>query len=733
MRLIIRPEEPQAAFAVEMEEEGTVAELVERVKTGVHAVQRLTCFLRGIKVILSPSFPLLFYTLQDGDSVFSRSTASLSNAPQERLKDLDRLYLCRLLREVQQGTLPAFQRLLADYYLSATCSIDEDEQLVDQFGSGCWGCVHYASYFSHPEFLSYLIEVGANVNKESLDGWTPLQLATWKGHFECNSHSGVKVLLSCPNIEVDKMTSFRGSALHLASYKGFNAIAEALLDAHASMTLQDYKGRIPLQLAASQEIIEMIPKYMGAQILRKCGKADAAVPSLWDDVLEPPELYSGSLLLVEAVRERDREVYVELDVMQGEVRVFQGRDSRSEPETVVKLVEVQSLQLNETAVQPYLLLTHTTGRLKFHSSSSLQPWHTRLTHSHRLHLSKASPFSLFRISITEPAPPPLPPKPLHSEPVGDSIQLDWFDITEELGKGSFGCVYLARKKKTREVYALKALDKRALARDHQLKYALGECRILRQLDSPFIVRLYDSFQTPNRLYMLLEYCSGKDLGVLLESRGTVKQDEARFYTAEIILALEYLHDRDIMYRDLKPDNVLLDSTGHIKLADFGLAKENVTASRIAKSFCGSPAYLAPETLGKEGAGKAADVYGLGATLYELLTGQPPFYSEDLKELYQNIRVGKLELGKSMNSVLKDLLKSLLGHDPHQRPTLSQVKQHPFFRKINWTALSQRQVTPPFKPPPPNHSPAKHESPAKLLDKDYSVEPTLEECVLDFDH
>ena len=736
MRLIIRPEEPQAAFTVEIEEEGSVAELVQRIGSGGgQCAQRLTCFLRGIRVLLNPSFPLLFYSLQDGDNIFSEPTVPPSHSPREFLTDLDSLYLSRLLREVQQGSLASFQRLLADYYLTATCSIEEDEQLVDKFGGGSWGCIHYASYFSHPEILAYLIEVGVNVNKESLDGWTPLQLAAWKGHLDCNSHSGVKVLLGCPNIEVDKMTSFRGSALHLASYKGFYAIAEALLDAHASMTLQDYKGRIPLEMTASQDIIEMIPKYMGTEILRKYGKPDALVPNLWDDVVDPPQPYRGSLFLVESFSERDREVFVELDVIQGELRVFQGRNSNQEPETMVKLGDVQLIQLNEASPRPYLLLTHVAGRLKFHSSESLQQWHSCLAHSHRLHHSKASPFALFRISIAEPAAPPplpLPSKPLIADTLGESIRLDWFDIVEELGKGSFGCVYLVKKKTTGEIYALKALDKRALARDHQLKYALGECRILRQLDSPFIVHLYDSFQTPNRFYMLLEYCPGKDLGVVLESRGTFKQDEVRFFAAEILLALEYLHDRDIMYRDLKPDNVLLDSTGHIKLADFGLAKENVTASRIAKSFCGSPAYLSPETLGKEGAGKAADVYGLGATLYELLTGEPPYYSEDLKELYQNIKTGKLEFGKSMNSVLKDLLKSLLDRDPHHRPTLAQVKQHPFFRKINWSALSQHQVTPPYKPPAPHKSPAKQATPVKLADKDYSAGPTLEECMLDFD-
>ena len=532
------------------------------------------------------------------------------------------------------------------------------------------------------------------------------------------------------------MTSFRGSPLHLASYKGFASIVEVLLDSHASMTLEDHKGRIPLELTSSQDIIEMIPKYMGVEVLKKYGKTDVAVPSLWDDVLEPPEPFNGVLLLVEADREKDREVYVELDILQGELKVFNGREGMGGVESVVKMMDVQSIKVNSAGTAPYLLVTHASGRLKFHSQSSLLTWHEQLSHAYRLSCSKSSPFSLFRVSLTEPNLPPLATplltsKPLPSPPV-ESTRLDWFDIMDELGKGSFGCVYLAKRKTTGEVYALKALNKQSLARDRQLKYALGECRILRQLDNPFIVRLYDSFQTPNRLYMVLEYCPGKDLGVILEEKGPLKHSEAQFYAAEIILALEYLHERDIMYRDLKPDNVLLDAVGHVKLADFGLAKENVTASRIAKSFCGSPAYLSPETIGKEGAGKAADVYGLGATLYELMTGEPPYYSQDIKELYYKIQHGQLEFERSLSSSAKDLFRQLLHRDPHQRPSLAQIKQHPFFRKVNWTSLSQRQVTPPYKPPTTRKAPKKPEAHIKLMDKDYSTAPTMEECVLGFD-
>jgi serum/glucocorticoid-regulated kinase 2 len=304
-------------------------------------------------------------------------------------------------------------------------------------------------------------------------------------------------------------------------------------------------------------------------------------------------------------------------------------------------------------------------------------------------------------------------------------------VLEEIGAGSFGCVYRARRKETREIVALKALNKKMLVRNRQLKYAVGECRILRQLQSPFVVRMFDAFQTPNSLYMVLEYCAGKDLSVLLEQKQQFSADETRFYMSEIILALEYLHERDIMYRDLKPENVLLDDFGHVKLADFGLAKENVTTSRQAKSFCGSPAYLSPETLDKQGAGKPADLYGLGAVMYEMLTGMPPYYDDDLKVLYANIRRGVLDFPRNVNNTARELIKALLSKSPALRPKLADVKAHAFFRKVNWEQLAKKQVSPPVRPRAAS-SPAKTAK-VRLHDRDYSTEMSLEECLLDFDH
>jgi serum/glucocorticoid-regulated kinase 2 len=166
---------------------------------------------------------------------------------------------------------------------------------------------------------------------------------------------------------------------------------------------------------------------------------------------------------------------------------------------------------------------------------------------------------------------------------------------------------------------------------------LSELSILKQLHHPFLVHLHFSFQTPYYLYLALDYCGRGDLSRYM-TRGVILEElTAKFIIAEIILAIEYLHEKNIIYRDLKPENVILDDEGYIKLIDFGLSKEGIEADFIAKSFCGSPAYLSPELISGSGTTKATDIYSIGTILFEMLTGYPPFFTTSLKQLLNNIR------------------------------------------------------------------------------------------------
>lgn len=204
---------------------------------------------------------------------------------------------------------------------------------------------------------------------------------------------------------------------------------------------------------------------------------------------------------------------------------------------------------------------------------------------------------------------------------------------------------------------------------------MTERQVLSYVNNPFIVSLHYAFQTPSKLCLILDYCSGGDLSKHLKIEGRFTEDKARLYLCEIILALQDLHKRDIIYRDLKPDNVVLDEDGHCRLTDFGLSKEGVMYHTSgARSFCGSIAYLAPEMLKKNGHGKAVDWYLLGVLLYEMLVGQPPYYAPTKEELFYNIEKGRLKLPAGISDSVIDLLsKVIVNHSATRKGTFEKAR------------------------------------------------------------
>ncbi|XP_023246634.1 RAC serine/threonine-protein kinase isoform X2 [Copidosoma floridanum] len=282
------------------------------------------------------------------------------------------------------------------------------------------------------------------------------------------------------------------------------------------------------------------------------------------------------------------------------------------------------------------------------------------------------------------------------------VTLENFEFLKVLGKGTFGKVILCREKATGHLYAIKILKKDVIIRKDEVAHTLTENRVLRTTCHPFLISLKYSFQTADRLCFVMEYVNGGELFFHLSRSRVFGEDRTRFYGAEIISALGYLHSQGIIYRDLKLENLLLDKDGHIKIADFGLCKEDITYGRTTKTFCGTPEYLAPEVLEDNDYGRAVDWWGVGVVMYEMMCGRLPFYNKDHEKLFTLILLEAVRFPKTISNEAKDMLGGLLIKDPNRRlgggpDDAKEIMEHPFFSSINWTDLVQKKIPPPFKP------------------------------------
>lgn len=291
---------------------------------------------------------------------------------------------------------------------------------------------------------------------------------------------------------------------------------------------------------------------------------------------------------------------------------------------------------------------------------------------------------------------------MHDEsPTKVKVSVDDFELIKVIGKGSFGKVTLVQKRDSRHLYAMKVLSKPSIIKRKQVEHTRTERRVLGTINHPFIVKLHFAFQTEQKLYFILDYAAGGELFFHLSRMKKFPEHLARFYCAEMTLALDTLHAFDIVYRDLKPENILLDGEGHIKLADFGLAKEGIhEAAEGAHSLCGTPEYLSPEVLDRQGHGTAVDWWNLGMVTYEMLTGLPPWYTTDREKLFDRLRNAPLKFPFYVNRPAASLIQGLLNRNPLERLGARggfEIKSHPFFSGMDWEALLRREITPPFNP------------------------------------
>jgi serum/glucocorticoid-regulated kinase 2 len=283
------------------------------------------------------------------------------------------------------------------------------------------------------------------------------------------------------------------------------------------------------------------------------------------------------------------------------------------------------------------------------------------------------------------------------------VRLADFDLLKVLGRGAFGKVMQVKKKSDGKIYAMKILKKGAIVARNQVEHTKAERTILQQLQHPFLMTLRFAFQSKDKLYLVLDYFQGGELFFHLKSQRRFSEDVARLYVAEIALAFGHLHSLGVIYRDLKPENILLDDSGHVCLTDFGLAKE-MEAGDKAHTFCGTPEYLAPEIVQALGHDKAVDWWSLGILLYELTVGIPPFYSQNVNEMYNKIQHGVLRFPPFLSEGCKQLIIGLLNRDPKKRMgsenDVEDLKAHAFFMgqpEWNWDKVYNKEFEAPFKP------------------------------------
>ncbi len=283
-----------------------------------------------------------------------------------------------------------------------------------------------------------------------------------------------------------------------------------------------------------------------------------------------------------------------------------------------------------------------------------------------------------------------------------NVGVDDFKIIKVIGRGSYGKVCLVEFKQTKELFAMKSLKKNVLLDEDQVESTLLEKNILQSLDYPFLVGMVFCFQTEERVYFVLPFIQGGELFQHLRKYKYFPEKNVKFYAAIIGLSLDYLHKKGIVYRDIKPENILIERDGYLKLIDFGMAKI-LKDDEKTNSFCGTPEYLAPEIITGEGHNRMADWWSYGTLVYEMLFGIPPFFSENIEKMYELITKSELRFPKKfrVSEDAKDFLAKLLVKNQKERlgakEGFEEIKKHPFFKGVDFKALEEKKVEAPFKP------------------------------------
>jgi protein kinase A len=280
-----------------------------------------------------------------------------------------------------------------------------------------------------------------------------------------------------------------------------------------------------------------------------------------------------------------------------------------------------------------------------------------------------------------------------------SVKLEDFDRIKTLGTGSFGRVMVIQHKGSKDFFAMKILDKAKIVKLKQVEHTVNEKRVLYATQFTFIVNMKFHFKDNSNLYMVMEFVNGGEMFTHLRKMGRFSEEHSRFYASQVCLAFEYLHYMDVIYRDLKPENLLIDADGYCKVTDLGFAKR---IKGRTWTLCGTPEYLAPEIILSKGYNKSVDWWAFGVLIYEMAAGYPPFFADQPIQIYEKIVQNKLRYPSHFSTDLKDLLKNLITGDLTKRygnlkNGINDIRGHKWFQGVDWIATFQRKVPVPFVP------------------------------------
>jgi serine/threonine protein kinase len=505
-----------------------------------------------------------------------------------------------------------------------------------------WQAAHENLVATCREVLNHHMrgDICAQVNSKSDNDWTALHIAAWEG-----STDVCKILIEYAlEVDLNARSDLQQTPLHLAAERGFLDIVQLLVNAGADVGLQDRFGRTVLHLVATYNHVDTACLLLGKDppiAIRDNNGRTAYASSTSREMAEVFELYFHERGIA----------YIK--------RVIPDSLARPEP----RQDQIDRLLLKAKRAESPQAMEVFADRAKrpVYDIDSAARWKGEIDESEFPH-AEYSDFTLICL----------------------------------LGKGAFGEVYLVQKRDTGQEFAMKVLNKHRLTKQNLMKYAIAERNVLTYISHPFIVALHYAFQTPEKLVLILDYCPGGDLSELLRKKERLTEKQAKLYICEILLALEELHSRDIIYRDLKPANVVLDAAGHALLTDFGLSKEGVTDTSLTQSFCGSVSYLAPEMLCSAGHNKTVDYYLLGVLLYEMLVGAPPYYDSQPERICFDILSKPVPIPNYISPKAANLLTRLLEKDPSKRlgaGGITEIKGHKFFEGISWTTVYSRELSP----------------------------------------